>query len=126
MLLIGQPIQTEHLFLLGGSNMQRKFKFRIWDSMYWDWKNPEDYTYTELFLDDRYIVQQFTGLEDKNGVEIYEGDIIRGMMYFGPAGFHERSVIIKWDNEKGYQWNYWDLNSMKVEGNMFENPELLK
>ena len=106
--------------------MQRAIKFRVWDSMYLNWKNPEDYTYTELFLDHKYIMQQFTGMVDKDGKEIYEGDIIRGLMDFGPAGFHERSAIVQWDIEKGYQWNYWKLFSIKIEGNMFENPELLE
>ena len=106
--------------------MEREIKFRVWDSVYLNWKNPEDYTYTELFLDDKYIVQQYTGMVDKDGKEIYEGDIIRGLMDFGPAGFHERSAIVHWDIEKGYQWNYWKLFSIKIEGNMFENPELLE
>jgi uncharacterized phage protein (TIGR01671 family) len=71
-------------------------------------------------------IQQFTGMVDKDGKDIYEGDIIRGLMDFGPAGFHERSAIVHWDIEKGYQWNYWKLFSIKIEGNKFENPELLE
>jgi hypothetical protein len=113
----------------------REIKFRMWSkdvNRYW--YDPENvYVCLKLSkmpeykgLYDDMVWQQYTGMKDKNGVEIYEGDIIRGMMYFGPAGFHESSVIIKWDNEQGYQWNYWKLDSIKIEGNMFENPELLE
>lgn len=116
----------------------REIKFRVWDKErkgflhQIDIDNDIIYVDTKWYihggnaLDDNYVMQQYTGLKDKGGTEIYEGDIIRGMMDFGPAGFHERSVVVKWDNEEGYQWNYFDLNSIKVEGNMFDNPELLE
>ena len=119
----------------------REIKFRVWDNLMKLWL-CEDSQYLQMdgkkvhaaswstikwdIPSDQYIIQQYTGLLDKNGKEIYEGDILRGMMDFGPAGFHERSVVVKWDNEEGYQWNYFDLNSIKVEGNMFDNPELLE
>jgi len=69
--------------------MKREIKFRVWDSVYLNWKNPEDYTYTELFLDDKYIVQQYTGMVDKDGKEIYEGDIIK---YPIPVGWSTNSL----------------------------------
>jgi uncharacterized phage protein (TIGR01671 family) len=119
----------------------REIKFRVWDNLIKLWL-CEDSQYLQMdgkkvhsaswstikwdIPSDQYVIQQYTGLLDKNGKEIYEGDIIRGMMDFGPAGFHERSVVVIWDNEEGYQWNYFDLTSIKIEGNMFENPELLE
>ena len=125
--------------------MQREIKFRVWDHdlkkfiedsnfdpmISWDGKV---YCYERqkeggdaLVSGIRNItVQQYTGMVDKGGTEIYEVDIIRGLMDFGPAGFHERSAIIHWDIEKGYQWNYWKLFSIRIEGNMFENSELLE
>jgi hypothetical protein len=110
--------------------MKREFKFRVWDSMYLNWKNPEDYTYTELFLDDKYIVQQFTGLEDKNGVEIYEGDIIFCKAYYGIENrvgivdYFASSFIVDWRNQIDDPLD--EIPDIKVIGNKFENPELLK
>jgi len=81
----------------------------------------------EVELDEKdYVIQQYTGLKDKNGNEIFEGDIIRGMHDFGPAGFHSVTCSVRWNNEVGYQWNYWDLSTIEVIGNIFENPELKK
>jgi uncharacterized phage protein (TIGR01671 family) len=74
---------------------------------------------------------QFTGLKDKKGKEIYEGDIIIGDSY------GEYPLIIKWDNEyTGFychdpKGDYDDHLNMQeavngeVIGNIYENPELL-
>lgn len=70
-------------------------------------------------------VMQYTGLKDKNGVEIYECDIFKATHNFGPGGMHERISSVAFDLEKGYQWEYWDLDTIEVIGNIYENPELL-
>lgn len=69
-----------------------------------------------------FVLQQFTGLEDKTGREIYEGDIVTNgkrnwEILWNEGGFFE----IK-DGE--YLWEVY--KKVTVIGNIFENPELYK
>jgi len=69
------------------------------------------------------IPLQFTGFTDKNGKEIYEGDIIEGQHDFGPGGQALRRGVIEWTGD-GYQIHYWD--DFEIIGNIYENPDLIK
>jgi uncharacterized phage protein (TIGR01671 family) len=80
-------------------------------------------------------VMQFTGLQDKDGVDIYEGDVVNSDCYSGGAWFGRNQprtkYVIKYNNDTGrfcfkQTDRMGDDNSMEVIGNIHENPELLE
>jgi hypothetical protein len=107
------------------NNMSRELKFRVYIREYdkYVYFGIGDFNYSDRYLHQSDIpVEQFTGMYDKNNKPIYEGDFIRGMFDHGPAGLREEILPIKWSNEDGYQWNYWDLSTIEVVGNEHEWP----
>lgn len=93
-------------------------------------------TAQKLYRDEFEILMQFTGLKDKNGVEIYEGDILK---YFNPYSKNEYVNVIKWDSLfAGFAFfdkieSRWAkesdflkiIDTIEIIGNIYENPELL-
>lgn len=76
-------------------------------------------------------LMQYTGLKDKNGVEIYEGDIVKyKTFYYGKE--KEHIVEVKWEKEATDLFGEPDFIGFlarweggEVIGNIYENPELL-
>ena len=94
------------------------------------------YLFTTISQDEVELMQ-FTGLQDKNGVDIYEGDIINsdyraegyranlhGYIVFFRGGFCARTVKVKYFDD--CPMSDLIIDSTEIIGNIYENPELLE
>jgi len=118
----------------------REIKFRVWDNQsdfYWgegegmDFKKIAFNFYDSLFEECRLVFQQYTGLLDKNGVEIYEGDIVKATSdqytnenFIGKVIFDE-GYFCTWVNKNDIR-GIWGDDNIEVIGNIFENKDLLE
>lgn len=117
--------------------MEDRFKFRVWSEKqkkmyFWsDIIKMTNFGYA-LFIDNRalgeglWFKQQSTGLKDKNGKLIYEGDVVerediqgkkRGVVVFDKEALQFRATNMSL---------YSLIHRAEVIGNIYENPELLE
>lgn len=114
----------------------RPIKFRAYNEKGKCWYT-EDFVKVNFFmLAQKENVQQFTGLLDKNGKEIYEGDLLREWVwvveehpsdFVYKVGFDSGHFTLT-DIHNGYdRMGIWNVNhNMEVIGNIYENSDLTK
>ena len=115
----------------------REIKFRAWD------KNSKKMSYGCECLppfrcndkEDIWIMQQYTGLKDKNGKEIYEGDFVatkqRDVIFEVYMGWAEDTEDYGWSfrTATGAEQTYSvdkSITTLEIIGNFYENPEIME
>ena len=112
---------------------QREIKFRAWDTNSGKMADIDMQAYLEphglnetieQHTKDGLVLMQYTGLKDKNGKEIYEGDILTHR--YVPVYVVKDMVDFLISVGDGDHWEGMLTNEWEVIGNIYENTELLE
>lgn len=121
----------------------REIKFKAWDKLAKKWMDPPivdgangkamafsplDGDFVRCFSDSEVELVQYTGLKDKNGTEIYEGDIYHmgDPQITYTVVWHDSGLIGKQNGSSSYAGlSHWK-DRIEIIGNIHENPELLE
>ncbi len=129
----------------------RQLKFRVWNTLKRTFESSSDIaingngilliTKTGYYKDfinvnyisscEEYIIQQYTGFTDRNGKDVYEGDIFRseGAYKWAAVEFMDGKFVVALMGARVYdlcELFEVDYDKPEVIGNIFENTELLK
>ena len=115
--------------------MQRDIEFRAWDKLNEemlkvykiDFNNEEaEFEFEDSLCFSEIELMQYTGLKDKNGVKIFEGDMVKSTNtgeVFTIAFVQERLRFCLID-KYGEDYGFTHVEGLEVIGNIYGNPEL--
>lgn len=121
--------------------MNNRFKFRTWDNAYKKYRNGLAIHDNQVctYDDNTCVLEQCTGLRDKNGKLIYEGDLIKDDDRVYKVIFSYEDVAscgccvpsftgcgFVMEDNRGYRGDLKSSKQLKVIGNVHETPELLE
>ena len=111
-------------------------KFRFWDNFNGEYYHSDKHEKLSSFFrlyemalegENNPVLEQFTGLQDKNKKNIYEGDVLRahGIVAWNDVEHRWSAIDLNWNDRR--EWHDIDYltSEFEVIGNIHENPELL-
>ena len=108
----------------------REIKFRAWskkEKYMYKWKQIHNGNLDDMIADKDVILRQYTGLKDINVKRIYEGDVclmqLKDTVIEGKITYHSPCFTL---NTNSDSWDLDNYYSIKIIGNIYENPELLE
>ena len=110
----------------------REIKFRAWNTVGNVYLRDLCYVGDGWYEVDNLIFEQYTGLKDKNGKEIYEGDVvdlgyaIKIMQFYSNLGYDGKYMASGFYFDSQLDYHGRELYDWEILGNIHENPELLE
>ena len=115
----------------------REIKFRAWDKntkimIHWDYLVKSRISFRNFRWallsenSENFELMQYTGIKDANGIEVYEGDVLKDHNEYWEVRFFDGAFWVASIRGNAESELLCGNDYMEIIGNRYENPELLK